>query len=459
MARMAGPVVVILAAGQGTRMRSRVPKMLHDVCGKPLVRWPVDAALAAGARKVVVVGGPDRELAGLLPEGVTLATQAEPLGTGHAVLAAAGEIADDDDVIVLNGDVPLVTAEAIDALVKAHLDDAAAATMATMVLDDPSGYGRVVRNGDGGVERVVETKGAGDATPEELAIDEVNTGLYVFEGGPMLDALRQVRPHNVQGEIYLPDALPILRAAGRRVAAYEVDDPTITLGVNDRADLAEVTALARRRILVHHMRNGVTMLSPQTTVVDAGVLLRADTVLEQGCTLRGATEIGERCRIGPHTTMIDAHAGDEVTVRHAWIDGAILEDGVTVGPFAYVRPGTTLRAGSKAGTFVEIKNSDIGPRTKVPHLSYVGDAEVGEESNLGAATITANYNSKTKIKSRTRMGKRVKTSVDTTLVAPVELGDDAYTAAGSVITEDVPDEALGVARARQRNIEGYARRG
>jgi bifunctional UDP-N-acetylglucosamine pyrophosphorylase / glucosamine-1-phosphate N-acetyltransferase len=455
---MAGPVVVILAAGQGARMKSSVPKALHDLCGKPLVRWPVDAALAAGASKVVVVGGPDRAVEPYLPDGATLAVQQEARGTGDAVLAAADEIAADDAVVVINGDVPLITAEAIDALARAHAADGAAATMATMVLDDPTGYGRVVHNGDGSVERVVETKAPGDATPEELAIHEVNTGVYAFAGGPVLEALRRVRPDNAQGEVYLPDALPVLRAAGERIAAYQVDDATLTLGVNDRADLAEVTALARRRILRHHMRNGVTMLSPQTTIVDAGVRIGADTVLEQGCTLRGATTIGERCRIGPHATMTDADVHDEVTVRHAWVEGATAEDGVTVGPYAYLRPGTILRRGSKAGTFVEIKNSDVGAGSKVPHLSYIGDADIGEESNLGAATITANYNARTKAKTRTKLGKRVKTSVDTTLVAPVELGDDAYTAAGSVITEDVPEEALGVARARQRNVAGYARR-
>ena len=455
---MAGPVVVILAAGQGTRMKSQVPKALHDLCGKPLVRWPVDAALAAGASKVVVVGGPDRAIEPLLPDGATLAVQEQPRGTGDAVLAAAGEIAPTDSVVVISGDVPLITAEAIEALAQAHAADGAAATMATMILDDPTGYGRVIRNGDGSVQRVVETKAPGDATDEELAIEEVNTGVYAFAGGPMVDALRRVTPDNAQGEIYLPDALPVLRADGQRIAAYVVDDATLTLGVNDRADLAEVTALARLRILRHHMRNGVTMLSPQTTIIDAGVTIGADTVLEQGCTLRGATSIGERCRIGPHATITDAGLGDEVTARHTWIEGAAAEDGVSIGPYAYLRPGTILRRGSKAGTFVEIKNSDVGAGTKVPHLSYIGDADIGEESNLGAATIIANYNAKTKAKTRTTLGKRVKTSVDTTLVAPVELGDDAYTAAGSVITEDVPEGALGVARARQTNVDGYARR-
>jgi bifunctional UDP-N-acetylglucosamine pyrophosphorylase / glucosamine-1-phosphate N-acetyltransferase len=305
---------------------------------------------------------------------------------------------------------------------------------------------------------VVETKAPGDATPDELAIDEVNTGVFAFAGGPLVEALRQVTPDNAQNEVYLPDALPILRAAGAKVAAFVVDDPSVTLGVNDRADLAEVTVLARRRILRHHMQAGVTVIDPDATVVDAGVQIGADTVIEQGCTLRGATLIGTGAVIGPHATLVDTEIGDGVTVRHSWLEGARAEEGVTVGPFAYLRPGTVLRPGSKVGTFVEVKNSDIGRGTKVPHLSYIGDADVGEDANLGAATITANYNSKTKTKSRTTLGDRVKTSVDTTLVAPVELGDDAYTAAGSVITDDVPEAALGVARARQRNVQDYARR-
>jgi bifunctional UDP-N-acetylglucosamine pyrophosphorylase/glucosamine-1-phosphate N-acetyltransferase len=430
--------------------------MLHDLCGKPLVRWSIDAALASGAGKVVVVGGPDRVLEPVLPEGAVLAVQEQSRGTGDAVLAAAGEIGTEDEVVVISGDVPLITAEAIAELAEAHLHERAVATMATMMLDDPTGYGRVVRNGDGSVERVVETKLDGDATLAELTIDEVNTGVYAFAGGPLLDALRRVRPDNAQGEVYLPDVLPVLRTDGARIAAVVLDDPTLTLGVNDRADLAHVTMLARDRLLVEHMRAGVTVLSPDTTIVDAGVTIGPDTVVEQGCTLRGATRIGAGCRIGPHATILGSELGDEVTVKHSWLDAARVEDGVTLGPFAHLRPGTTVRAGAKVGTFVELKNSDVGERAKVPHLSYLGDADVGEDANVGAATITANYDAKTKVKSRTKIGRRAKTSVDTTLVAPVEVGDDAYTAAGSVITDDVPPGALGIARERQQNIPDYA---
>ena len=447
---------VVLAAGQGTRMRSKTPKVLHDLCGWPLVRWPVEAARAAGAAKVVVVGGPDRAVEGHLPDGVAIAVQPEAKGTGHAVRCAAEHIGAEDTVIVLYGDVPLITADAIAALARAHEEAGAAATMATMVLDDPAGYGRVVRDGQGDVVRVVETKDPADATPDELEIREVNTGIYAFEGGPLTEALGQVTADNAQGEEYLPDVLPILRESGRRVIAHVVADPWLAAGINDRAQLAEVRAIAQRRIVDEHARAGVTFVNPAATTVDVGVAIGADTVVEPGCVLRGATTIGEDCRIGPHTTLLGARVGDGVTVLHAYAHDCDVEDGVKIGPFAYLRPGTRLRAGAKVGTFVEIKNSDIGEGTKVPHLSYLGDADVGPNTNIGASNVTANYDGRDK--HRTTIGANVRTSVDTTFVAPVTVGDGAYTAAGSVITDDVPEEALGVARARQTNVEGYARR-
>ncbi|HLM50420.1 MAG TPA: bifunctional UDP-N-acetylglucosamine diphosphorylase/glucosamine-1-phosphate N-acetyltransferase GlmU [Solirubrobacteraceae bacterium] len=453
---MATPTVVILAAGQGTRMKSAIPKVLHDLCGWPLVRWPVEAARAAGAARVVVVGGPDRALGPVLPASVELAVQAQPRGTGDAVLSAAPYIDPDARVIVVAGDVPLISAEAIRGLADAHAAAGAAATMLTMVLDDASGYGRVVRAQDGSVDRVVETKVAGEATPEELAISEVNTGVFAFEGGLVLEALRRVRPDNAQGELYLPDALPALRKRGHAVAAVVTGDATLTLGVNDRADLAIVRALAQRRILDAHMRAGVTVLAPEATVVDASVAIGPDTVLELGTTLRGATRIGADCRIGPHATLTDARLGDAVQIVHSYGLDFEAQNGVAIGPFAYLRPGTVLRPGSKVGTFVEVKNSDVGAGTKVPHLSYVGDADIGERSNLGAGTITANYDGVHK--HRTTIGDDVKGGVDTAFVAPVTVGDGAWTAAGSVVTHDVPPGALAVARARQRNVEDYARR-
>jgi bifunctional UDP-N-acetylglucosamine pyrophosphorylase / glucosamine-1-phosphate N-acetyltransferase len=453
---MADLSVVILAAGEGTRMRSATPKVLHPLCGRPLIAWPIAAAKAAGAERIVVVDGPQRALAGHLPAGVDVAIQEEPKGTGDAMRAAAGHLHPEVPVVVLYGDVPLITAEAIDALVAEHNRARAAATMATMVLDDPSGYGRVVRDAQGDVVRVVETKSAGDASSEELAIQEVNTGIFCFDSGALLEALQELRNDNAQEEYYLPDVLPLLRENGHTIAAHIVDDPVLTLGVNDRADLAAVRAHAQQRIHEQLMRDGVTIVDPASTTIDAGVIIGQDTVIEPATHIRGRTSIGEDCTIGPQTTLLDATIANGVAVRHSYVDSAILEDGVTVGPFAYLRPGAMLQQGAKAGTFVEIKNSTVGAGSKVPHLSYIGDADIGRDTNIGAGSITANYDGRDK--HRTTIGDGVKVSVDTAFVAPVKIGDRAYTAAGSVITEDVPDGALGVARQRQTNIEGYADR-
>jgi bifunctional UDP-N-acetylglucosamine pyrophosphorylase/glucosamine-1-phosphate N-acetyltransferase len=450
------PVVVILAAGQGTRMRSAVQKLLHPLCGRPIIEWPVAAARAAGAAKIVVVDGPERRLAPALNGAVSLAVQERPLGTADAVRAAVDQIAAGDTVVVVNGDAPLVTSESLRALVEAHESSGAAATIATMVLADPRGYGRVVRAADGTVERVVETKAAGDATEAELGIREVNTGMFAFEGAALTGALEEVRADNAQGELYLPDVLPIMRAHERTVGAYELADPDELLGINDRVQLADVAAVAQRQIHERLMLAGVTIVNPAATVIDADVSIGQDTVIAPFTSLHGATAIGSGSTIGPNSTLIDATVGDDAKVLHSYVAGAVIGDKVSVGPFAYLRPGTVLREGSKAGTFVEIKNSDVGKGTKVPHLSYIGDADIGEETNLGASTITANYDGYRK--HRTTIGSRVKTSVDTTFVAPVSIGDDAYTAAGSVITTDVPEGALGVARSRQTNIDGYAER-
>jgi bifunctional UDP-N-acetylglucosamine pyrophosphorylase/glucosamine-1-phosphate N-acetyltransferase len=445
------PTVVILAAGQGTRMRSKTPKVLHEICGRPMIGWPVAAARAAGAERVVVVDGAARALDGQLPDDVELVVQPVANGTGGAVQAAAEHLGD-GVVVVLNGDVPLVTPEAIAALLDAHAAGGAQATLATMTLEDPTGYGRIVRNAVGGVDRVVETKADGDATAGELAIGEVNAGVYAFDAAPLRAALAKLTPDNAQGELYLPAVLGHLD----RVAAHELDDPMLLLGVNDRADLAAVRALAQARIARAHMLAGVTIVDPASTTIDADVRIGPDTVIEPSCFLRGETAIGEGCAIGPLTTAIDAVVADGASVVHSYLTGAEVGSGATVGPFAYLRPGTVLRARAKAGAFVEIKNSDIGEGTKVPHLSYIGDADVGPGTNLGAATITANYDGRHK--HRTTIGAGVRTSVDTTLVAPVSVGDGAYTAANSAITEDVPAGALGIARERQTNIEGYADR-
>ena len=432
-------------------MRSRVPKVLHDLCGRPMIAWSVAAAREIGAGKVVVVDGPDRPLNGALPDGVQLAIQPEANGTGGAVLAAVDEVGD-EPVLVLNGDVPLVTADLLRGLLDAHVAASAQATLASTELDDPSGYGRVVRRDDGSVARVVETKVVGDATPEELAIREVNAGLYAFDGPALKDALKRLTPDNAQGELYLPSVVELLD----HVAAHAFEDPTAMLGVNDRVELARVRAHAQARINDAHMRAGVTIVDPATTLIDVTVAIGQDTVIQPSTFLRGATRIGERCAIGPLTTVIDATIGDEVTVLHSYLTSCEARDNATIGPFAYLRPGTLLRERAKAGTFVEIKNSDIGEGTKVPHLSYLGDADVGPGTNIGAANVTANYDGVNK--HRTTIGANVHTSVDTTFVAPVTVGDDATTGANSAITDDVPPGALAIARPRQTNIEGYAER-
>jgi bifunctional UDP-N-acetylglucosamine pyrophosphorylase/glucosamine-1-phosphate N-acetyltransferase len=444
---VSAPSVVILAAGQGTRMRSTTPKVLHELCGRPMVLWPVLAALEAGAGRVVVVDSPERALAEVLPEGVELAVQPQPNGTGGAAVAAMSKLDAEAPpgldpaapIVILSGDVPLVSADVIGALVRAHLEGGAAATMATAVLDDPAGYGRVVRDAGGAVTGVVETKRPGDASEAELAIREVNTGIFVFEAGALRGALPLLSADNAQGELYLPQALEELRSQGMDVAAHVVDDRRVVLGVNDRVALAQLRRLAQDAIHERHMRAGVGIVDPAATVIDADVEIGQDTVIEPFTTIRGATRIGSGC-----------------VVRHSYLLDCVVEDGASVGPFAYLRPGTVLRAGAKAGSFVEVKNSDIGAGTKIPHLSYIGDADVGEGTNLGAATITANYDGRAK--HRTTIGSRVQTSVDTTLVAPVTLGDESRTGAGSVITEDVPPGALGIARERQTNVEGYVDR-
>lgn len=446
-----------MAAGQGTRMKSATPKMLHDLCGWPLVRWPVEAARAAGADAVIVVGGPDRALEGHLPEGVELAVQERAQGTGDAVRSAAHLLEPDDTVIVMNGDVPLITGEALTALVETHKTAQAAATMVTMVLPDPGAYGRVVRTAAGDVERVVEAKGgASDATPEELQIREVNAGIYAFGGAALTDALAKIRNENEQGEYFLPDTLPILIADGHRVAAHVVDDPQLTLGVNDRVELARVRDLAQQRIHDALGREGVTIVQGSSTSIDVTVTVGRDTTIEPGTVLRGATAIGAGCTVGPQVTARDTQIGDGVTILHAYVVDSTIEDEVKVGPYVHLRGHTVLRRGAKAGTFVEMKNSDVGEGAKVPHLSYLGDADVGAKTNVAAANVTANYDGKNK--HRTTIGANVKTGVDNTFVAPVTIGDEAVIAAGSVITEDVPPGALGVARARQTNVTDYARR-
>jgi bifunctional UDP-N-acetylglucosamine pyrophosphorylase / glucosamine-1-phosphate N-acetyltransferase len=446
-----------MAAGSGTRMRSATPKMLHPVCGRPMVAWPILAAREAGSvtGRVAAIVSPARDISAGLPDGVETVEQPESDGTGGAIRAARALIEEAETVLVLSGDVPLISAELIASLIEAHEASEAAATMLTIELDDPGAYGRVVRAADGSVEGVVEAKAAGDADAAQLAIKEINAGTYVFDAAPLAAALGGLSNDNAQGEYYLPDVFDALRAEGRSVAAFRTDDLAVTMGINDRAQLAEVEAEARRRLLRAHMLAGVTIVDPGSTWIDAGVEIAQDTRIEPGTSLLGTTKVtAGRSVIGPLSTVVDCEIGGEATVLRSHVEGSRIGDGANIGPFAYLRPGTVMEAGSKAGASVEIKNSHIGKGAKVPHLSYVGDADVGAGSNLGAGTITANYDGFTK--NRTTVGRDVRIGVDTMLIAPVEVGDSAYTGAGAVIKDDVPEGALAVSENAQRNIDGYA---
>ena len=445
--------VLIMAAGQGTRMRSDVPKVLHEICGKPMVEWVIDAAHGAGASRVVCVVRPGDGVQEGLPEAVEVAEQKEGEGTGAAVLAARGQV-DDGPFIVLSGDHPLVTAAQITALLAEHRETHAGATLLTTELQDPAGYGRIVRDDQGEFERIVETKDTRSVPPDELAIREINLGTYVFEAPALFEGLERVT--NQKGERFLTGAFPVLKADGAQIVTCKTEDFDIAHGVNDRAGLMEAEELAQRRLLEEHARAGVTFLHPGTTRVEAGVTIGIDTVIGPGVSLLGDTAVGRGATIGPHTTARDSRIGDEASVVHSFLVEVEVQDRAKIGPFAYLRPGTVVRHDAKVGTFVEVKNSDVGEGAEVPHLSYIGDADVGEGSNLGASTITANYDGRSK--HRTKLGKSVKTGIHTSLVAPVDVGDRAYTGAGSTITDDVPEGALGVARSKQKNIEGYSDR-
>jgi bifunctional UDP-N-acetylglucosamine pyrophosphorylase/glucosamine-1-phosphate N-acetyltransferase len=419
-----------------------------------MVAWPILAAREAGAGRVAAIVSPGRDISAGLPEGVETVEQPEPDGTGGAIRAALGLIEEAETVLVLSGDVPLISTETIAALLEAHEATDAAATMLTIELEDPGAYGRVVRTADGGVEKVVEAKAAGDADSSQLEIREINAGTYAFDAAPLAAALAELSNDNAQGEYYLPDVFPAIRAAGLAVAAHLTADLAVTMGINNRVQLAEVEAEARRRLLEAHMLAGVTVVDPASTWIDAGVEIGQDARIEPATSLLGATKVGARSVVGPLTTAIDTELGVEATVLRSHVEGSRVGDGATVGPFAYLRPGTVMEAGSKAGASVEIKNSHIGKGAKVPHLSYVGDADVGAGANLGAGTITANYDGFSK--NRTTIGRDVRIGVDTMLIAPVEVGDSAYTGAGAVIKDDVPEGALAVSENAQRNIDGYA---
>ncbi len=435
---------VILAAGEGTRMRSATPKVLHPLCGRPMLLHVIDALTMLPLERIVVVVGHGAEsVTKTIQEQLTteqpleFVEQRVQRGTGDAVgvalTASAFEDLDaEDDLLVVPGDTPLLRPETLVELVTEHRVAAAAATLLTARMTDPTGYGRVVRDRHGDVNRIVEHA---DASEDEHRIDEINTSIYCFRRPFLAPALRRLSPANTQQEYYLTDAIGVLSAAGHRVAAVVASDPEEVVGVNDRVQLAAAETELRVRINDRWMRGGVTMVDPSSTYVDADVELGEDVRLLPGTILEGRTVVGSGSVIGPDSRLVDSVVGERTTVTSSVVREAEIGDGCSVGPFAYLRPGTRLASGAKVGTFVEIKNSEIGEGAKVPHLSYVGDAEVGADSNLGASTITANYDGRQK--HRTKIGSGVHTGVHTSLRAPVELGDGAETGAGSVVTDDV----------------------
>ena len=448
--------LVVLAAGEGKRFRSSVPKPLHPAAGRPLLWHVLAAAAPLGADPVVVVIGRGADQVrdavggfGLGP--VRTALQPEQLGTGDALAKALPELPDHGAVLVLYGDTPLLETSTLQELVATHRATGAEMTLLTFTADDPAGYGRVVRDGRGTVAAIVEQR---DAHPEQLAIREVNAGVYVFERSA-LELLDKVQPANAQGEYYLPDLLPLIVAGGGVVATAQVDEAA-TRGVNDRAQLAAAGAALRARILDRLMASGVTVVDPATTFVDVDVEVGPDTTLMPLTFLEAGTRIGDGCVIGPNTRLTSCTVGDGASVTQAVGVRASVGPGAVVGPFAYLRPGADLGPGSKVGTYVEVKGSRIGAGSKVPHLSYVGDAEIGEKVNVGAGVIFVNYDGSAK--HPTTVGDRAFIGSDTMLVAPVTIGPDAQTAAGSTITKDVPAGALGIERADQRNIAGWAER-
>ncbi|MFL6225513.1 MAG: bifunctional UDP-N-acetylglucosamine diphosphorylase/glucosamine-1-phosphate N-acetyltransferase GlmU [Actinomycetes bacterium] len=451
-----GLTIVVLAAGEGKRFRSALPKPLHPVAGRPLL-WHVLAAAGPlkADRTVVVVGnGADQvtEAVRAFDLGqVEFATQASQRGTGDALAAAVGLLDGDGDVLVLSGDTPLVSTALLEGLLDAHRSARATATLLTCTLEDPTGYGRVLRDAGGAVTGMVEER---DATPAQRRLPEVGAGMYVFRR-PALDGLAELRPDNDQGEYYLPDLVPLVLAGGGRVATLE-GPAAEARGVNDRVELAEAEAVLRRRLLERLMLAGVTVVDPATTYVEVDVEVGQDSVLAPLTFLEAGTRVGARCRLGPNVRLVGCTVGDDATVTQTVAVSSAIGPRAVVGPFVSLRPGSDLREASKAGTFVEVKNSTVGPGSKVPHLSYVGDADIGAGVNVGAGTVFVNYDGISK--HRTTVGDGAFIGSDTMLVAPVTVGNGAQTAAGSTITKDVPPDALAIERSDQRTIEGWAAR-
>ncbi|MGG4112998.1 bifunctional UDP-N-acetylglucosamine diphosphorylase/glucosamine-1-phosphate N-acetyltransferase GlmU [Bacillus subtilis] len=445
---------VVLAAGQGTRMKSKLYKVLHPVCGKPMVEHVVDEALKLSLSKLVtIVGHGAEEVKKQLGDKSEYALQAEQLGTAHAVKQAQPFLADEKGVtIVICGDTPLLTAETMEQMLKEHTQREAKATILTAVAEDPTGYGRIIRSENGAVQKIVEHK---DASEEERLVTEINTGTYCFDNEALFRAIDQVSNDNAQGEYYLPDVIEILKNEGETVAAYQTGNFQETLGVNDRVALSQAEQIMKERINKRHMQNGVTLIDPMNTYISPDAVIGSDTVIYPGTVIKGEVQIGEDTIIGPHTEIMNSAIGSRTVIKQSVVNHSKVGNDVNIGPFAHIRPDSVIGNEVKIGNFVEIKKTQFGDRSKASHLSYVGDAEVGTDVNLGCGSITVNYDGKNKYLTKIEDGAFI--GCNSNLVAPVTVGEGAYVAAGSTVTEDVPGKALAIARARQVNKDDYVK--
>lgn len=442
---------IIMAAGAGTRMKSEKSKVVHEICFKPLIKWVHCAAQAAGIDKIVtVVGHKAQQVKDCMGEDKIYATQTEQLGTGHAVMCAMPEIDDDGCVIVLSGDAPLITDETLKSAIEYHNKNRLSATVITAIVDNPHGYGRIIRDEDGNVKSIVEEK---DATAAQKLVTEVNSGMYCFDTGLLRAALSDIKAENAQGEYYLTDTIEILIKNGYSVGAFTLADNEEIMGINDRMQLAHAQSVMQKRIVRRHQANGVTVINPDHTYIGADVKIGADTIIYPGCILEGSVSIGGGCIIGANCNIKDSTVGSGCEIISSVITNSDIGTGVHIGPFAYIRPNCSVGDNVKVGDFVELKNSNIDSGTKISHLTYVGDSDVGKNVNFGCGTVTVNYDSKNK--HRTKIGDNCFIGCNTNLVAPVELKEGSYTAAGSTITENVPENSLGIARSRQTNKENW----
>lgn len=447
--------VIILAAGEGKRMKSKLPKVLHKVQGETMVGHVIDTAQKAGADEIcVVIGhGADEVREALKDRNVTFAVQSERLGTGHAVMQAGDFIEENADILVLYGDTPLITPETINRLLDFHRNEENSISIISAMVDDPTGYGHIIRDERGSFLKNVEHK---DASEEEKLVKEINTGIYCFTGEALKKGLSLLKNDNAQGEYYLPDTLEIILKDGGKVNAMVAESAEEFAGVNSRVQLAEAEAVMRKRINRMHMDNGVTMIDPDRTYIEAGAVIGMDTVLLPGVVIEGGTVIGEDCVVGPDSRLTNVKLGNGVKFQYSTAVDSSIDDNTTVGPYAYIRPNCAIGKNVKIGDFVEVKNSNVGDGTKVSHLTYIGDSDVGERINFGCGTVTVNYDGKKKF--RTVIGDDVFIGCNTNLVAPVSVGKGSYIAAGSTITENIPENCLAIARERQINKIGWTKK-